>query len=177
MLPELLPLLEERVGVSARDGASLESFLTRELGLDPAYVTVRSADSGTSLEPQDIQVREGMVLELAPTALEGDVLATYEVRAEGEDYPARDVVVWVRFDGVLRAVMAPLLLRRGVLLSMERMGALLQELSEEFWTHSGGVLIKGRRFNPLTHELGLPQSDALILLEVRAPQEESEETS
>lgn len=193
LLAGLYPLLERGVGFMGANGASLHDFLTGELGLDPAFLQQNVQTVFCDSHPIDdlaaCPIHEGAIVALS-AAMPGLVGAV--MRRDGPLQGLREgisssdesawqsgdngpqVLVWLKIFNTLRAPLAPVLLRRGVLLRMQQMDALLRELPEHFWQQSGGVLIKGRRFNPLTHELGLPQTDALVELEVRAPTPEKE---
>ena len=187
LLQSLYSLLEQGVGVMSRDGASLAQFLGQDVGLDVEFLAHEVQSIFCNFRPVDSletsHVHEGTVVALsaAMPGLVGAVMRKDGVLASlretitdhGEDTVAADdalqVLVWFKAFNTLREHLARLLLRRGVLLPMQRAETLLRELPENFWKKSRGVVVRGRRFNPATHELRLPQTDALILLEARAP--------
>lgn len=182
LLPELHPLLEYGVGLRLQKGVGLKDFLRHEVGLQEDLL--RADALGVRVDGELISDFETCVLH-AGAVVEILDAASWESSARGNveqgeavspsapqhSTPAGDSVVWLRILGDQLELQASGLLRRGVLLGMARMDALLRGLPERFWQQSGGILLRGTRINPLTHELGMPQTDALVELEVRERQE------
>jgi len=173
LLEELDFLLEHGIGLPCPSGMTAASLL-RELGLDPAQVGPEELTlDGQPLDALDAgDIAPGMVVCLGEDDADHDpedqdteeALLAYSVelaRAAG--------ALWLQLRGGYAEYLSPVLLRRGVLTPLPVADALLQVLPDGFWKRSGGALLRGRRFNPLTHELAMPRTKALVLLEVRAP--------
>lgn len=189
----LNPLLESGVGLQSRNGVSLGEFLILDAGLDPGFAAERVQTVFCDCRPVDdvetARVHDGCVVALsaAMPGLVGAVMRkagplsklresiSQQKEVEACDNEARPVVVWLKIFNLLRQELAAHLFRRGVLLPMTRAAEVLRELPPEFWEGSKGISVRGRRLDPTTHELGFPQSDDLVLLEVRAPEDAGEE--
>lgn len=182
LLQEFDFLLEHGVGVPINAGEHLQGMLER-YGLPAEMLqNIRAFCDGEPVsQARDCLLQPGMLVQLGEPDIELE--DGQDGQEEGEDAGqaeeallamarelARDSgAVWLRLGQEFLASLTGPLLRRGVLVPLPQTDAVLQVLPREFWEQSGGVLVHGRRCNPLTHQLRLPQKRAMARLVVRAP--------
>lgn len=173
--------------ITARDGASMADFMVRDLGLTPEFVEQNVQTVFLNCSPVDdfatARIHDGSVVALSAAlpGLVGAVMRKSGFLASlrqgitkgaepGVKETGTPVTVRVKAFNLLREPLARLFFRKGVLLPMREAGELLRSLPESFWNGCAGVEIRGERFDPRRYELGLPESDAMLLLLAEAPE-------
>ena len=161
---DFLGMVRTGVTVAVRVGCSVADLLVGRFGLDETYVTRRITTIFLDGKPVDAvgsaRARDGATLALsaAMPGLAGAILRcdgalsslrgaiTYRDAADAA--PEREGAIRVKLFNLLAPELAPVLLRRGVLLPVPEAERFFRERSPSFWNGCREILLEGERIGP-----------------------------
>ncbi len=158
-VPAFVEILQKGFVFECQVGASIESFLCRDLGLDRRYVTERIStvflDGRCVDDIGSAVLKEGSVLALsaAMPGLAGaslrrggvyGALRSSITHRENEHLKKATGLCSIKLFNLLTTELGPVFLKRGILVKPKDMEAFLTRRSKEFWQRCRQIVLEGK---------------------------------